>query len=227
MKRLSVASSRSIVRRNMSRDSASMSSRSSSRVLLPMFWIGCDRSCTRPAATRPNIACRSWRFTSSCSWTSRSAIVLNASPSSPNSSPVRMSTRVSSWPAATSLRARACSARIGLMKRAAEQVADRDHDEQRDRDGDDELPLRGRAAFAYASRRRLLDDDRPAERGNAARRRRVAAAVGRRRTRASRAARRAGRARRPRADARSCCAPARRAPSCRDRRARPARRSAR
>ena len=34
----------------MSRDSASTSSRSSRRVLLPMFWIGCDRSCTRPAA---------------------------------------------------------------------------------------------------------------------------------------------------------------------------------
>ena len=27
-----------------------------------MFWIGCERSWTRPAAIRPNIAWRSWRL---------------------------------------------------------------------------------------------------------------------------------------------------------------------
>jgi hypothetical protein len=43
------------------------STRTMSLQLLPMFWTGCDRSCTRPAAMRPNIACRSFFRTSSVS----------------------------------------------------------------------------------------------------------------------------------------------------------------
>ena len=49
---------------------------------------------------------------------------------------------------------------------APEQVADRDHAEQRDRDRDDELPLQlGGVGVGLAGR--LLDDDRPAERRDA------------------------------------------------------------
>ena len=116
MKRFSAATSRSIVRWKVSRDSASMSSRASSRALLPRFWIGCDRSWNSPAAIRPNIAWRSCRLTFSCSSTSRSAIVLKARPRSANSLPPRTCTRVSRSPAAMPCVAR-CSVKIGAMKR--------------------------------------------------------------------------------------------------------------
>ena len=77
--RLTCASSRSTVRLKFSRYSRSSNIFTISLQLLPMFWIGCERSCTRPMAMRPNIACRSFFRTSSCSSTSLSAMLLKAS----------------------------------------------------------------------------------------------------------------------------------------------------
>ena len=92
--------SRSTVRLNVSRYSTSSNIFWISLQLLPMFWIGCERSWTRPAAMRPNIACRSCFRTSSCSCTMLSAIELNESPSCFSSSWPVIVTRSSKRPSA-------------------------------------------------------------------------------------------------------------------------------
>ena len=87
---------------------------------------------------RPNIACRSCRLTSSCSSTRRSAIVLKASPRSPSSSSRSDVDARVELAGGDGLRA-ALQRQDRLDEAAAEEVADRDHDEQRDGDRDDEL----------------------------------------------------------------------------------------
>ena len=92
-------------------------------------------------------------------------MVLKASPSSPNSSPVRMSTRASSWPAASGLRGALQREDRGDERRPKRKPTTIMH-EQRDRDRDHQLPLqRGGVGVGLAGR--LLDDDRPAERRDA------------------------------------------------------------
>ena len=119
---------------------------------------------------------------------------------------------------------RASASRIGLMKRAAEEIADRDH-RRAARPRWRRRSCRwscGRVGVGLAGR--LLDDHGPAERRDARGDAELAAAVlvgvflRHRRVVGCGAD-----APRP-ADGRSCCAPARRAPSCRGRRARSARR---
>ncbi len=113
--RLTCASSRSTVVRKLWRYSRSSNIFTISLQLLPMFWIGCDRSWTRPTAMRPKMAWRSFFLTSSWSSTSLSAMLLNASPSCPSSSVDETTTRSSRWPAASAFVPRV-SARIGSMK---------------------------------------------------------------------------------------------------------------
>ncbi len=175
MKRLSAASSRSMVRRNMSLDSGSTSSRSSSFVLLPRFWIGWDRSWTRPAAMRPNVGLA---FLALHFLLQRDQAVGHAVEGlaqvaelvvAPNGHACVQLTGCDVVGAALQRQNRVDEA-------ASEEITHRDHGEQRQRNRDEQQPLEDHGAGVGLARR-LFHDHAPAKLWNAGADAEIAAAV--------------------------------------------------